>query len=121
MSGFETFHLENPPGMTSEDLRKHKDNMLRDAENLNPHKDQKVHDYTRQGWGHTLGSFKWDQVEPGVFKVDGFGLGVQTKDLVRLGMQSGKVARFEVLEIRYESNPKDMFWATIGFIGYEDE
>jgi len=42
-------------------------------------------------------------------------------DLLLSRMQSGKTARFIFGKVKNETDPPDMFWATVYFIGYVGE
>lgn len=42
-------------------------------------------------------------------------------DELRCKMRSGKIARFEVVEVEHQRDPSDMFFATVKDIGYLSE
>lgn len=40
-------------------------------------------------------------------------------DILRVKMESGRIARFKFKEVRVMSDPKDQFFATVSVLGYE--
>lgn len=43
---------------------------------------------------------------------------MEVGDEIRCKLSSGKVGRFLIIKIRYESNPPDMFFGEVRDIGY---
>lgn len=123
MGSWNAIKLEGPPGMTQDDLKEHADYRDSGARSLRARgarTSPKTHDYTVQGWGHSMSQFKPSDQDD-TLEAMGFGLDVQVGDLVLLRMKSGRIGRFEVLDIRYEDNPRDMFWVTIQGVDFLED
>lgn len=45
----------------------------------------------------------------------------QKGDFVSSEMQSGKVARFEIVKVEYFGSVKDQFWGQVKDLGYEED
>ena len=79
----------------------------------------KKHDYTSSSWGHAI----HDHHEHGVFdvhQIQGHGRGVRVGDaIVRSGEKHPRLLYY-VLEIEYYRDPRDMFGATVQYVGVED-
>lgn len=70
--------------------------------------------WEHKGWGDAINWTDWDErtIHGHLTPSPKIGDEVQAK------MQSGKIGRFEIIEIRYMSDPKDMFFATVKDLGY---
>ena len=76
-------------------------------------------DYRQKSWGHNIEVIKID-------KETGFGtawifhhFGVHVGDIILLPMQSGKTARFPIIEIiDHPLDPGDMYFIKMMFLGY---
>ena len=42
-------------------------------------------------------------------------------DIIQSKMESGKIAAFKVVEIRFRTDPKDLFFGRVEFLNYVDE
>lgn len=80
----------------------------------------KTHDYTDQYWGHAVGLIL-DTKTSGVYSMMGHGFGIKDGDALTLKMNSGRIGKFEVSEVEYKSNPRDLWKLEAKFIGYTDE
>ena len=67
-------------------------------------------------WGNRVSWTDWHARE-----IDGHLLGIKKGDEIRSKMESGKIARFVVIEITYCSDPSDMFFGKVKDLGYEDD
>lgn len=73
-----------------------------------------THDYSKRGWGHDY--FITDVAQEGlVLKAGGWGDDIESGDFLILQDQKGGTTRYKVVTIRYESDPTDMWWATLEF------
>lgn len=68
----------------------------------------------RQIWGHYLNKYSWASNGKKPYKLS---LG----DEIQFRMGSGKIARFLIIELKYQADPKDMFFGTVEDIGYVEE
>lgn len=67
-------------------------------------------------WGHAIEWFDFDRM-----KVHGWLRDRPKVDTTFLAeMQSGKLARFKFIEVRYPGNPRDMFFGTVEFVEYHE-
>lgn len=67
-------------------------------------------------WGNSISWFNIDS-----YRITGFShqdSRINVGDYILSEMQSGKIARFVVLSIDYEDDPKDMFFADLAFMEY---
>lgn len=64
-------------------------------------------------WGDNIGWFDFEKR-----KICGWYSGLKKGDFIRAEMKSEKIASFKIVKIEYESNPSDMFFATIKDVGY---
>lgn len=64
---------------------------------------------------HSIFWFDFDKL-----KISGHCFGLKIEDEVHCQMQSGKVGKFKVIEIKYMNDPKDQFFGVVGPIGYVD-
>lgn len=67
-------------------------------------------------WGNSISWFNIDN-----YRITGFShqdSRINMGDYILAEMQSGKIARFVVLSIDYEDDPKDMFFADLEFMEY---
>lgn len=64
----------------------------------------------------------WLQFDDQKQKLEGhigeFGKKVKEGDELRCKMQSGKIAKFEIRNLEYQSDPRDQFFADAIFLGY---
>jgi hypothetical protein len=69
-----------------------------------------------RGWGNRIEFFNWEirQISGHIPNRRDFKIG----DEVRERMETGKVARFEVIEVEYCQGVDDMFFALVKDIGY---
>jgi hypothetical protein len=67
-------------------------------------------------WGDSIRFLDWDKRTVYGFLPNRHIL--EVGDEMRQRMQSGKIARFQVTEIRYTPDPKDQFFATVKDVGY---
>ncbi len=78
-------------------------------------------------WGHCFYVNEKKQLSPLISYGYGFYAGGQLLgtrrlkegDVLLLNTQSGKIGRYLIINIKYERNPQDMFWAYLGCIGYK--
>ena len=76
-------------------------------------RDPVKHDYRRRHWGH---DFTFTPLEDGLSgKMHGWGLGIDEGDFLLLPTPNGGSTRYRVMVIRYETNPPDMWHATVRF------
>ncbi len=66
------------------------------------------------GWGNSMFFMDWDKRRISGHMTPRPAIG----DIVLSKMQSGKVARFELVEIELKRDPPDMFFATVKDLGY---
>ena len=82
-------------------------------------------DYTTKTWGHTFNTEK--TIKNIVHYGYGFYSGsqiigtrkIKEGDFLLLNNESEKVGKYLILKIKYEKNPRDMYWAYIVCIGYK--
>lgn len=73
--------------------------------------------WEHQGWGDRIGIWDWEKC-----KLDGhLPFYLQVGDEIRFKMQSGRVGRGLITEVKQMSDPHDMFFATFYPLGYLDE
>ena len=95
----------------------------------------KTHDYTKGRWGHALHGIEfahkehkpsfWDRLRgikdsmwETTMTCTGHG-DVAKGDILLIAMQSGRIAKVQIVDLKYFSNPRDMFQVTQGdLIGY---
>lgn len=71
--------------------------------------------WEHNGWGNSINWRNYDERNLfGFIKNPKVKIGDEFRDK----MESGKVMRFEVIELDYKSNPTDMFFATVKDVGY---
>lgn len=80
-----------------------------------PRNGEKIHDYTRQGWGHALHTTGWPKTTLG------HGHGIRNGDWIRCKMKSGGIALYRLLDVQYYSDPPDMWKARLATGFYETE
>lgn len=72
-----------------------------------------THDYTRRHWGHDYGIRK---VFSGGQQLEAFGWGSGISEGDFLILQNGDgTTRYQVAKIKYELNPRDMWFADLTF------
>lgn len=79
--------------------------------------------YTGGGWGDRIAWMNKEQFEqPGTqFKVVGWKPRIPRVGDFLLGRFGKGVARFQFAEVEPTGDPPDMFFATVNFVGYEEE
>jgi hypothetical protein len=82
--------------------------------------EKRTHDYTKQYWGWSCSITKIKADDHTICCL-GHGHGLQEGDTMLLSMESGKVGRFTITQLKYFSDPKDMFDLEAVFDGYEPE
>jgi hypothetical protein len=71
--------------------------------------------WEHNGWGNSIQWRDYDNLSLyGFIKNPKVKIGDEFRDK----MESGKIMRFEVVELYYKYNPTDMFFATVKDIGY---
>ena len=77
-----------------------------------------VNIWEHKHWGDNIHWKDWSERKLiGFSKPNEYDKGTEFRDK----MMSGKIARFKVMKIKYESNPPDMFTAEVKDIGYVGE
>lgn len=77
------------------------------------------HDYTKQCWGHSIGQVSRNT--NGTLSMMGHGTGIKKTDTLIMNMNSGRIAQFKVMSVRYLQDPPDMWTMNAKFEGYVDE
>lgn len=72
-----------------------------------------THDYTQRYWGHDYVIMELI-AEGQKLKTCGWGNDIKKNDYLILE-NNGNSTRYRVKEIRYENDPRDMWFATLGF------
>lgn len=99
-----------------------KDSVIEKAKSLSmseKRKSPKTHNYVTQGWGWALHEITLGN--DGLYSLMGHGLNIMKGDYLLLKMESGKIAKFEVMEIKYYRDPVDMWRGKIKGIDYVEE
>lgn len=81
--------------------------------------EDQLFDYTQQSWGWAIKVLKWKDEDHAEFR--GIGYGIKKATVLLLKMESGKVGRYKVELVRYESDPPDSWLADVIWDGYQDE
>lgn len=113
--------------------------------NKEKYENKKVYDFTKSKWGHAIHLWKEQDEEGKVVRMTAHGSGVapilnskekttpklfigtptyriKEGDLIRVSMNDGGyLIDWEVDEIKYERDPKDMFTATISFFNVAEK
>jgi len=84
-------------------------------------------DYTNAYYGHSFSVSESINSNPYIFYGHGFYSGRQligsrrlkVGDILLLPLKDNKIGKYFILEIKYESDPVDMYWATLVGIGYK--
>lgn len=78
-------------------------------------------DWLHKGWGNRV-DVHWpaDPEKAEFIECDGHLRGIKAGDEVYIRFESGKIGVLPVEEIRYESDPSDMFFAKLGWKDYAD-
>lgn len=76
----------------------------------------RVHDYTARtrGWGHDYALTP--DANPATARVSGWGFGIRVGHFLRLTHPAGGYVLYEITEVRYASNPLDMWHASVRFV-----
>lgn len=69
--------------------------------------------WEHKGWGNTIYFRDWEKRE-----IAGWYSYLKMGDEIRCKMQTGKIGRFLVTELKYYHNPKDMFYGKVKDKGY---
>lgn len=77
----------------------------------NPRKVWNMWEHT--GWGNRIAWMDFSKQS-----VEGHIHGIQEDDELRSKMQSGKIARFKIINLDYQHDPADQFFADASFVGY---
>ncbi|GJE47364.1 hypothetical protein GOFOIKOB_0386 [Methylobacterium tardum] len=78
-----------------------------------PAREPETHDYSRPRWGHACNTLR--VIEEGQhLRVSGFGHGVSAGDYLILP-NDGETTRYRVDTIRYQDDPRDMWFADLTF------
>lgn len=73
------------------------------------------------GWGNRIEWMSDFKTPAKQFRVVGWKPTIPDKgDVMTAQMQSGKTARFVFLTVEPQQDPPDMFFADVGFLGYDD-
>lgn len=80
------------------------------------------HDFTTQRWGWHYEVWKPSSGDPAKEPTHftGHGYGLKVGDHLLTEMQSGRVGRWLIKSVRYEHDPRDMWWAEAVLDGYLD-
>lgn len=72
------------------------------------------HDYRNpaRGWGHDI---SWRPLPGHKLDASGWGAGIRQGDYLLLSNPAGGETRYQVEEIRYATDPKDQWFATLAF------
>lgn len=75
---------------------------------------ERMHDYTRRGWGHDYG---FTPMDPKGLRLDmyGWGGGIAAGDYLLLQDGPDRSSRYQVENIRYAGDPQDMWFAIAVF------
>lgn len=80
----------------------------------------KTHNYINQHWGWALHMI--NTTDNGkTYTLCGHGIGIEKGDFILMKMESGKIGKFKIMEIKYFSDPYDMWSGKIRPIGYVEE
>jgi hypothetical protein len=77
-----------------------------------------THDFTDRSWGHdyTISAIYNDGID---IDAAGWGLGIKKDDYLIL-RENYRTTRYQVLEIEYRSDPRDMWFAKLRFAPREN-
>lgn len=82
-------------------------------------KDRRIHDYTRQYWGHATGGHhetgrtindKEFNIRAGVERCHIFGSGLRKDDLVRIQGRSKAIYYLKIDSLEWQRDPSDMYY-----------
>lgn len=83
----------------------------------------KTHDFCAGRWAHAI-VMSYDQPNGpgGEYRVKwgGNGLGLKVGDVILRTMQSGKIGKFKILKCEYKSDPRDLFFVVVEFVGHAE-
>jgi hypothetical protein len=93
-------------------------------ESRQPKRPAREHDFREHLWGWHFSTWEFDRsrdpsIAPGP-KFYGHGYGLAVGDTVILKMESGRDGRWRINELKYCSDPPDMFWARATLKEYVD-
>lgn len=74
----------------------------------------KTHDYTKTGWGH---NYVLHRQADGKANISGWGYGLNELDYLILKNPRGKPVRYQIQEIEYKWDPRDMWNADVKYVG----
>ena len=70
--------------------------------------------WEHSGWGNSVKWFDWQKrrVVGWLHQIP------EVNDEIRAKMESGKTARFKIVNVEPQRDPPDMFFATVEYVGY---
>ncbi len=70
--------------------------------------------WEHSGWGNSIYFTDYKRM-----RIAGhFSYRINKGDIIQSKMQSGKIGKFEVVEIKFMSDPRDQFFCTVKPVGY---